>query len=243
MLRTWPWPRAGPAAMCGPRISVGQGGGSTMVRLPEVAAQPIHTPVQVWIDGPVWLAKRWQLRGIPVGAKFVNICGNPKAERSTRREAPQAPWGWIRTKSAGQSSMRGAEATMTAVPSIADEPEAGLRTLAGKSAFDWPEAGDPGSTLDMVSALQRAAGAQAENGFTARLRREKFTAPRSDGRLVYVIKAGPEGGAAMATAVLRAKPHHCSFWPGWLMLQRTSPQVFTPIPSLHREFLLILHSF
>ena len=34
-------------------------------------------------------------RGIPTGHNLINI-SQPKTERSTRREGPQAPWGWIR---------------------------------------------------------------------------------------------------------------------------------------------------
>ncbi len=65
------------------------------------------------------------------GTKFVNVCGSQKADRSSSREATFA-WVWSPAKSPGQRLKRGAEAAMTAAPSIADVQQAGFGALAKK---------------------------------------------------------------------------------------------------------------
>ena len=52
---------------------------------------------------------------------------------SGAKEPPKCAWVWIRTKSGEQGSKRGAEASITAVPSNADVEQAGLGALSEKS--------------------------------------------------------------------------------------------------------------
>jgi hypothetical protein len=58
-----------------------------------------------------------------VGAKFMNVCGSRKAERTSCREVPDHAV-WIPAKSTGHILKQGTEAATAAVPSRAEAKKA-----------------------------------------------------------------------------------------------------------------------